>query len=342
MQCSYSLLEPTAGKEAVTRKRKSFLFETPCSNNNDCTPYVITLQRGVYQFEAWGSAGASFDSKSQPGLGGYTSGQLYLSSPETTFYLYIGNKGGFNASPAPIRSGRGGGATDIRYKGSSWNDFESLKSRIMVAAGGGGSEWQASIGGFGGGLQGKIGTGSYNTDSVETNMSIIAKGGSQLPSTDPVTYAYVSSIIFPYYKIVPIYPGKFGMAFINDSTDAGGVGGGGYYAGYSVDYSGGGGGGSSFISGHDGCIAILENSTDIDDIHPSNNSLHFSGYVFQSTKMIDGSQPMPHFKSSTPTIGNSQEGAIRITLLSEFQTCQCISSLIRFHLAYIYLFILIK
>lgn len=30
----------------------------------------------------------------------------------------------------------GGGATDIRLVSGEWNDFESLKSRIMVAGGG--------------------------------------------------------------------------------------------------------------------------------------------------------------------------------------------------------------
>ena len=34
--------------------------------------------------------------------------------------------------------GTGGGATDVRLVGGTWNSFSSLKSRIMVAGSGGG------------------------------------------------------------------------------------------------------------------------------------------------------------------------------------------------------------
>ena len=36
-------------------------------------------------------------------------------------------------------AGGGGGATDVRLTPGEWNNFDSLKSRIMVAAGGGGN-----------------------------------------------------------------------------------------------------------------------------------------------------------------------------------------------------------
>jgi hypothetical protein len=50
---------------------------------------------------------------------------------------------------------------------------------------------------------------------------------------------------------------------------------------------GGGGGGSSFISGHEGCDAIDEQSTEQNIIH-TGQSIHYSGYYFTNTLMIDG------------------------------------------------------
>ena len=50
-------------------------------------------------------------------------------------------------------AGAGGGATDIRLVANDWDNFESLKSRIMVAAGGGGAT-NLTAGGAGGGLEG--------------------------------------------------------------------------------------------------------------------------------------------------------------------------------------------
>lgn len=67
-------------------------------------------------------------------------------------------------------------------------------------------------------------------------------------------------------------------------------GGNGYWSGYKTpedaNYSGvaGTGGGSSFISGHNGCLAIKSAT----DLSSSGQSVHFSGYKFTNTIMIDG------------------------------------------------------
>ncbi len=47
------------------------------------------------------------------------------------------------------------------------------------------------------------------------------------------------------------------------------------------------GGGSSFISGHNGCDAIAENSTSSSIIHTGQPN-HYSGLVFVDTVMVDG------------------------------------------------------
>ena len=109
----------------------------------------------------WGAQGGN-----SGGQGGYTSGLIDLKKDEQ-LYLYIGGVGG--ASPVGAAAtiaggyngggitkgqdccyrvfGTGGGATDIRLTSGTWNDFNSLKSRIMVAAGGGGRFSAQSSGG---------------------------------------------------------------------------------------------------------------------------------------------------------------------------------------------------
>ena len=100
---------------------------------------------GYYQMECWGAKGGS--ASGAGGNGAYTSGNIYLEKGEK-LYIYVGQEGGnlqtltFNGggSGGTMYSCRsGGGATDIRLEKGEWNNFESLKSRIMVASGGGGS-----------------------------------------------------------------------------------------------------------------------------------------------------------------------------------------------------------
>ena len=137
-------------------------------------PYEVHLSPGKYKFEAWGAAGYySVCSKVEysPGNGGYTSGFLTLKQYKT-IYVYVGESGQFNNGVFngikydEYMSGGyhgGGGATDFRLeKGENWYDFSSLKSRIMVAAGGGGSD--CFKGGHAGGLIG------FNGGNLQSNI----------------------------------------------------------------------------------------------------------------------------------------------------------------------------
>ena len=71
-------------------------------------------------------------------------GIIQLTKPRT-FYLYIGEYGKgeysyeYSFNGGGIGQYGGGGATDIRLDPGNWSSFDSLKSRIIVAAGGGGS-----------------------------------------------------------------------------------------------------------------------------------------------------------------------------------------------------------
>ena len=101
---------------------------------------------GTYKIELWGASGGDKD-QYKGGNGAYTSGLITLSQ-NSKLYIYVGGAGsetdygGYNGG-GNIISGQsysgasGGGATDIRLEPGSWNNFNSLKSRIMVAAGGG-------------------------------------------------------------------------------------------------------------------------------------------------------------------------------------------------------------
>ena len=276
---------------------------------------------GVYKIELWGAQGGggyTLDGTYYAGgKGGYVSGYIYLKSDDV-LYVYVGSKGddgkkinyqtylgGYNGGGNSYgKHYGGGGATDVRLKSGMWDDFDSLKSRIIVAGAGGGSSadmeatgW--SLGGAGGGLNG---------------LDAIPGRGNQagLGSTQTSGFA-------------------FGKGYSGDSTNTYSGGGSGYYG---SPYPNGentwdksAGGGSSFISGHDGCDAIHVDST-VDNILHTGQSIHYSNYQFTNTVMIDGTgckwtnqltnscSGMPTHDGSSTMMGNSGDGYAKITLIS--------------------------
>lgn len=125
----------------------------------------IAPVNGKYKIELWGASGSR--GSTQTGYGAYTSGEIELKRGEN-LYLYVGksgDKGGYNGGGGNYNSKgtasySGGGATDVRLTSGTWNDITSLRSRIMVAAGGGGHYGYnpATYSGSGGGLTGYGGT----------------------------------------------------------------------------------------------------------------------------------------------------------------------------------------
>ena len=247
---------------------------------------------GKYKVQLWGSQGLTIDANySRGGKGAYTEGDIILDKGEK-LYVYVGdnadgnsfNGGGTAAYAKKDRGFGGGGATDVRLIGGSWNDFNSLKSRIMVAAGGSGGERWTGFGSSDGSPAG--GLTSYPAAYVE-------KG-----TVDYHLMATVATQTSPGFELVGSrkqwsgYRGKFGIGGDGSSLNgAGGAGGGGYFGG------GGGGsssntitagtGGSSYISGHTGCNSIAENSSK-DFIIPTGSNIHYSKKYFTNTRMIDG------------------------------------------------------
>ena len=324
-------VEDTIYKIIYTKKEVNTNYEYEMTG--DYQTFEAPLY-GSYKVELWGASGlySSPSGSASISYGAYTSGDVILNSGDK-LYVYVGQKGdnsrinAFNGGGTRGYSSRnyggasGGGATDVRLVPGNWDDFDSLKSRIMVAAGAGGT------GGYNysgekcaaGGLEGYDG-GWYNKDNSQYGI-----GGSQtsggtvgLNTYDAYGIAYSGTF------------GKGGSAENYSEYSTAGGGGGGYYGGgaggaqRSGGAGNGGGGGSSFISGHEGCDAISELSTENQIIH-TGQSIHYSGYLFTNTKMIDGKGyewtnevgtevvGMPTHDGTDTMVGNSGDGYARIS-----------------------------
>lgn len=306
----------------------------------DVVEYVVPAS-GTYKLELWGASGGDKDAY-KGGLGAYTSGYIYLSKG-TKLYLYIGGagiegttSGGFNGGSS-IEAGQekygspGGGATDIRITSGAWNDFDSLKSRIMVAAGGGGANnrnitsatdkilYGAGNGGSGGGLEGYSGESTgweTQPDFTIYNRHNYGTGGTQ--NTGGKIRIYDGQNNF----ISETLTGGFGQVIESSIKIQSGSGGGWFTGGISGH--GGAGGGSSYISGHAGCLGISDTATS-SQITMKNNS-EYSGYYFDNTTMIDGEgylwketkkekTTMPSYTGKIDATGNKGNGHAIITYL---------------------------
>lgn len=287
----------------------------------------ITKYDGSYRVELWGSSGGGYNSTG--GKGAYTSGNINLRKNDNLF-LYVGSAGNytndyqvtvgsynggatvFGQNGWPTRYfGSGGGATDLRFVNGQWDNFDSLKSRIMVAAAGGGSfvATDNSIideGGFGGTIVGGdgettiLGWGSQGYGASQTY------GGYSI--CDDETCKYNDVIEKKRYQT-----GFFGYTFstVDRNTSGGGSG---YYGGGSSIHVQSSGGGSSFISGYDGCDAISEESTEDNIIH-TGQSIHYSGYKFKNAVMYAGNEEMPTHDGNSTMVGNSGNGYAKISLI---------------------------
>jgi len=248
--------------------------------NTQTTHQVFSAKANtIYKMECWGSQGAdhykpavSYHAATTHygGRGGYVKGYISFTSSKT-LWLYTGNTSGFNGGGVisvgqSTMGANGGGATDIRLAQatvSNWGGTASLRSRIIVAAGGGGANnrwsdgaggagtnWGEGDGGFAGGLIGGNGQ-SINHDRGDYYDCYGAKqnaGGTVRGYGMYENNADNSAC-----------SGKFGYAEVG--VEQGGsphiqsAGGGGWYGG-AGKYHCGGSGGSSFLSGYIGCNGI--------------------------------------------------------------------------------------
>ena len=279
----------------------------------------------TYKIECWGAQGGnSYNSDSgyntntkYGGKGGYCSGMITLPS-NLNIYVYVGQSGEgisemktFNGGGA---SGRfygcksGGGATDVRLVGGTWSEFNSLKSRIIVAAGGAGGHYylEGCDGGYAGGLVG--GNGGWAINPVDGSYEYLVTTGAYQSSGGiggtPTSRSGNRG-----------YDGMFGICGELYDINLGSGSGGGYYCGGGGGVAwgmvGSGSGGSSFISGYSGCDAIAESSTEDNIIHTSQPN-HYSGKIFTNSVMRDGGSVMPSPTGGTET-GHTGNGYCIIT-----------------------------
>lgn len=303
--------------------------------------YTIPVT-GTYRIELWGASGGDAGPY-KGGLGGYTSGYIHLQEGQV-LYFYVGGEGsqssigGWNGG-GDLTSGQeafgasGGGATDVRLVSGAWNNFDSLKSRIMVAGGGGGANYRnvtsatdlvlygSGDGGAGGCLNGD------DSNCVGTSEQYLASagysggtehyygtGGTQ--TSGGIRKGFNSSNSLIEQKTT----GSFGYVLENSQSSAGG----GWYAGGNGGH-GGAGGGSSYISGHNGCRAISQGSTSTAITHQTGSE--YVDFVFNNTLMIDGNGNkwttektdekviMPNNGITNVEIGNDGNGYARVTYL---------------------------
>jgi hypothetical protein len=246
--------------------------------------YIIP-EDGNYEIELWGAGPENAG-------GAYTKGIINLKAGEK-LYFYIGEQGDW-CSVTPCGEGgyngggnsgyyrgagntSGSGATDVRLVSGEWNNLESLKSRIMVAGGGGSS---GTSSGNAGGLigyqnynSGYVGYGGYGGTQISGGSKASTWSGAGTPTSGGFGFG--------------------GNGSRSGSNGFGGGGGGGYYGGGggsgATSGAWGGGGGSSFISGHAGAIAINEDGTPkVNNYTKIEDSYHYSGKYFTDTLMIDG------------------------------------------------------
>ena len=318
-----SLKDTLKGSINKIQTQNSIVLQYPCLSKHDCTPYVLSLSKGLYRFECWGSSACFWAGRaSKPGLGGYTAGTLYIPQP-TLFYVYIGTIDFFNAvenMKTDVNAVYPGGATDVRLNYSeNWWENSSLISRIMVSAGGGSAEWTGSRGGNGGQLEGDESLAAKNVSGQEF-FKDPCKGATQISGSDCVPL-FSQDINWIAVK------GEFGKAGRPKDShgDFGAFGGGGYYGGTSYMYSFAGSGGSSFISGHENCNAVKEQANEIEH---TGDRFHYSGFVFSNTEMISGNKTMPLPNSLKERNIYSGEGAFRITLVQHCFFCSCRKTLL--------------
>lgn len=190
-------------------------------------PGVDTITAKVYGAQG----GANWINNTN--YGGFVKADIPV-SPGNTLYIYVGEKpsglsGGWNGGGNGESAGKGGGgASDIRIGGTSFND------RVIVAGGAGGAGYWSGlhvVGGYGGGLSG----GPGYRDNPGT------------PGGDPGTQ--VSSGNGTCVSLNnPICAGGFGYGGAPSSCGCEGYGGGGgWWGGAGSGNCRGGGGGSGYV-----------------------------------------------------------------------------------------------
>ena len=281
----------------VKEENNQIFFNYPNTSSCFAYPFKVTLRPGIYFISCLGGKGGGDNG----GKGGKAEGAIAIKKTKS-LYFYVGSQGslekciafGGGGTGGSLSTYSGGGSTDIRLLNS--DDQKGLRSRIIVAAGGGaGNIAHTEIkSGSGGGINGE------DSDPGRSSSCYAPKtvGATQITGgiSLEITSCYTER-------------GTFGEFFYGGSSTKRsqytGGGGGGYYGGASTndgsDSISGSSGGSSFVSGLNGCNAIGENGVHL------NRSIHYSGLKFTHP--------------STEAGVNNGNGLITLELLEPLKYC---------------------
>ena len=344
-EVNYTLQNTSLGLLNVQKSGNTLLFNYPCQLSVTCTPYIVSLPRGVYKMSLWGAQGGSSRTindlaflEDSGGRGAFVSGMIKIFY-DSKFFLYVGGKGedltvgdanafgrgGFNGGGnggydvdetfGESNSG-GGGASDVRLIGE--DSIEGYKSRIIVA-GGGGSRLAHNF------------TTKYHTDSnnVKYTFSTVPGDAGTLEGFNTSSFTVAGTQTSGCFG-----KGDDGVNIDKSKASSGGSiggGGGGYYGGSHIDVSkvgnissleSSGAGGSSFVSGCKGCNAVSR--LPLNRVVHTNQNKHFSGLYFFGITMKSGKDKIKS-PLGADEIGHHNNGAISIIYVSGIIpiTCMC-------------------
>lgn len=297
---------------------------------------VPSGQSGWYKIELWGASGGNATSETGEvragGKGAYTSGLIYLTENQK-LYFYIGgtttnSSGGANGGGTGAGKGMGGGgSTDVRIKSGAWDNDASLRTRLMVAAGGGGAEGfkQGAAGGDAGAVIGRSGQSNIVVNNY-TNAGYGSQKGPILVNwinlyekADKCNSGYISGDANNASKI-KLACGKLGLGGAAANNEGGG-GGSGYFGGGagSSDNStvaGSGAGGSSFIAGYAGVKYSHKWSGHDEDVYFTESSkLFIDGQMVEGVNEGNGKARIELVSTASqdakPTVKNSKLSNVR-------------------------------
>ncbi len=322
----------TYGEVAVTRVVNVSIV-TEYSFNYTGSPQNVTLNAGTYKLESWGAqggdgVGATYGA-ALGGKGGYSKGEITLST-STQLYIIVGGAGssgtagpnhglggagGFGAGGSGgtawmsqnAEGGAGGGGLSGIFSSTTYNN-----SMIIIAGGGGGAGGSSSNtgdyhnggsnGGAGGGTTGENGAVTPNVGTITTKY--FGYGGSQTAGGATNTYFENTYAGTPGGLLYGggghgYNPGVIGnnislqggsaITTTNTASSAGGSGGGG--GGYY-----GGGGGGKFGAGAGGGSSYITGLT--------------------NATSILGNALMPTHDGTGTMTGNSGNGYVKITKIA--------------------------
>lgn len=315
----------------------TFAYKDGTTGEAEAQIYTVPSgQSGWYKIELWGASGGNATSETGEvragGKGAYTSGLIYLTENQK-LYFYIGgtttnSSGGANGGGTGAGKGMGGGgSTDVRIKSGAWDNDDSLRTRLMVAAGGGGAEGfkQGAAGGDAGAVIGRPGQ-SNIASSDYTNAGYGSQKGPILVNwinvyekADKCNSGYISDDSNDASKIKTAC-GKLGLGGAATNNEGGG-GGSGYFGGGagSSDNStvaGSGAGGSSFIAGYAGVKYSHKWSGHDENVYFTESSqLFIDGQMVEGVNEGNGKARIELVSTASqdakPTVKNSKLSNVR-------------------------------